>query len=72
MIEQHIQCAITDTHSSAHSHGLDSISTSPQSVTVKLLQSEWLSAALVDSVSLWPLPLVQWRRSSSNSVEQRW
>jgi len=60
VIEQRIQCAITkitNTRSgatrSSSSCGLDSVSTLT-SVTVMLLQSEPLSVALVDSVSLTP------------------
>jgi len=60
VIEQPIQCAITDAHSAA---------TQPRSgftsVTVKSLQFEWLSTALVDSVFLSPPPC-----SRLNSIMQ--
>jgi len=50
----------------SHSCGLGSISTLPQWQAVNLLQSERLGMALVDSVSVRPLPLAVAAR------QQRW
>ena len=75
MIEQPIHCAITNAHSGAMQlrSGLNYHLTS---VTVKLLQFERLSVALVDSVSLRPSLLLaaarQQRRRGARMINNDW
>jgi len=74
VIDQRIQCAITNAHSSAMHAAAVWIELAPHlghSVTINLLLFEWLSAAVVDSVSLRPSPLLTHYQAASVAAGQQ-
>jgi len=69
VIEQRIQCAITNTQCHA---AVVWIQLAPHPGDSQVAAIKWLSVALVDSVSLHPSPACSRRLGSSDGVEQRW